>query len=112
MHTLPDELLLECRLFNTLNRRSIGTENILNWQLLMNNRVVTQAAIYTMKFNPQGTAIASGSHDREICKFHIPFSWIQAFFWLRHIGFSNDVTAKILGMFDNNYSEVGLVLSC
>lgn len=78
----------------------------------MNNRVVTQAAIYTMKFNPQGTAIASGSHDREICKFHIPFSWIQAFFWLRHIGFSNDVTAKILGMFDNNYSEVGLVLSC
>jgi hypothetical protein len=72
---LPDELLRERRLLNTLNRRSVGTENILILQLLINIRVVTQAAIYTMKFNPQGTAIASGSHDREICKFHISLSF-------------------------------------
>jgi hypothetical protein len=30
--------------------------------------VVWQSAVYTMKFNPQGTAIASGSHDKDICK--------------------------------------------
>jgi hypothetical protein len=28
-----------------------------------------QGPVYTMKFNPQGTAIASGSHDKDICKF-------------------------------------------
>jgi WD40 repeat protein len=26
------------------------------------------SAVYTMKFNPQGTAIASGSHDKDICR--------------------------------------------
>jgi hypothetical protein len=30
--------------------------------------VVCQNAVYTMKFNPQGTAIALGSHDKDIYK--------------------------------------------
>ncbi|KAK9061545.1 hypothetical protein SSX86_018727 [Deinandra increscens subsp. villosa] len=30
-----------------------------------------QSAIYTMKFNPAGTVIASGSHDREIFLWHV-----------------------------------------
>lgn len=32
-----------------------------------------QGAVYTMKFNPQGTAIASGSHDKDICELHVHF---------------------------------------
>ncbi|KAL9659439.1 hypothetical protein QQ045_024245 [Rhodiola kirilowii] len=30
-----------------------------------------QSDIYTMKFNPEGTVIASGSHDREIFPWHV-----------------------------------------
>lgn len=30
--------------------------------------ILMQGAVYTMKFNPQGTAIASGSHDKDICE--------------------------------------------
>ncbi|XP_031481776.1 uncharacterized protein LOC116251570 [Nymphaea colorata] len=30
-----------------------------------------QSAIYTMKFNPSGTVIASGSHDKEIFLWHV-----------------------------------------
>nr|XP_043628243.1 U5 small nuclear ribonucleoprotein 40 kDa protein [Erigeron canadensis] len=30
-----------------------------------------QSAVYTMKFNPAGTTIASGSHDREIFLWHV-----------------------------------------
>ncbi|KAK6914476.1 WD40 repeat [Dillenia turbinata] len=30
-----------------------------------------QSAIYTMKFNPAGTVIASGSHDKEIFLWHV-----------------------------------------
>ncbi|KAJ4723763.1 WD40 repeat [Melia azedarach] len=34
-----------------------------------------QSAIYTMKFNPAGTVIASGSHDRDIFLWHVLKRW-------------------------------------
>nr|GFB43563.1 hypothetical protein [Tanacetum cinerariifolium] len=69
IQTFPDKYQITAVAFSDTADKiySGGIDNVVKvWDLRRN-----ESAVYTMKFNPSGTVIASGSHDREIFLWHV-----------------------------------------